>query len=410
MPRSPAPTLPLTPARTRLAILALAIGSFGIGTTEFVAMGLLPDIAADLLPALAAVSPDAANARAGWLITGYALGVVVGAPTIAAVAARWPRKTVLVWLAVAFTVGTLATALLPGFGGILVARFLSGLPHGAYFGLAALVAAQLMGPGRRGRGITLVMTGLTVATVVGVPLATIVGQHLGWRAAFLIVAGIFALTAVAVALAVPALPGSPGQTVRRELAVFRRPQVWFAVGIGAIGFGGFFSVYAYLAPLGTEVGGLSPAQVPWLLATIGLGMTIGTLVAGPLVDRSVRNTLLGYLVLLLLVLGGLLLAAGSVPGLFALVFLVGFASSGIGPAVQTRLMDVAGDAQSIAAALNHSAMNFGNASGAFFGGLVIAAGLGYLAPIWVGMLLTALGIGIALLSFRVSRLASTPRR
>ncbi|MEB4615320.1 MFS transporter [Leucobacter sp. M11] len=401
-PRTPAPA-PRQSRRVALAIFALAIGSFGIGTTEFVAMGLLPDIARDLLPELAAANPDAANAQAGWLITLYALGVVVGAPTIAAIAARWPRRTVLVWLAVAFTVGTLATALLPTFETVLIARFLSGLPHGAYFGLAALVAAELMGPGRRGRGITLVMTGLTVSNMVGVPLATVVGQHLGWRAAFIIVAGIFALTAVAVRLALPDLPGNPGQTVRRELEVFRRPQVWFATGIGAIGFGGFFAVYSYLAPLGTEVSGLAPEHVPWLMATMGLGMTLGTLAAGRLIDRSVRAALFGSFAMMILVLALLLLIAGSTTGIFIGIFLVGIASSGIGPAVQTRLMDVAGDAQSIAAALNHSAMNLGNASGAFFGGLVVAAGLGYLAPLWVGIVLTALGIVIAAASFGMDR-------
>lgn len=393
----------ITPARVRLSLFALAIGAFGIGTTEFVAMGLLPDIARDLLPDVYATNPELANSHAGWMITLYALGVVIGAPTIAAGVARFSRKTVLFWLAVAFTVGTLATAVLPSFGWILAARFLAGLPHGAYFGIAALVAARLMGPEKRGRGITLVMTGLTVSNVIGVPLATSIGQSMGWRAAFLLVAGIFALTAVAVALVIPRVKGNSEQTLRRELTVFKRPQVWFAIGIGAIGFGGFFAVYSYLAPLGTDVAGIDPAHIPWLLATMGLGMTIGTLAAGHFVDRSVRRTLYGYFLMMVVVLIGLYFAAGWAPSLFIFIFLVGFASSGIGPAVQTRLMDVAGDAQSIAAALNHSAMNIGNAVGAFLGGLVIGAQLGYRAPIWVGLALTIAGILIVMASYRAQR-------
>ncbi|WP_285037179.1 MFS transporter [Plantibacter sp. ME-Dv--P-095] len=393
----------LSPTRIRLAILALAVGAFGIGTTEFVAMGLLPNIATDLLPELAARSQEQANAQAAWLITAYALGVVVGAPTIAALVARYRRKTVLLWLGVAFTVGTLASALLPSFGLVLLARFVAALPHGAYFGMAALVAASLMGPGKRGKGVALVMTGLTIANVIGVPFATWVGQEFGWRSAYLIVTAIFALATVTIWFAVPVQAGNPQQTMRRELRVFRRSQVWFVLGFGSIGFGGLFAVYSYLAPLVTEVAGESASLVPWALATMGVGMTIGNLVGGHLADRGVKRALIVFFSLMIVVLTALALTASWTPTMFLFVFAVGFASQGLGPAIQTRLMDVAGDSQSLAAALNHSALNIGNALGAFLGGLVIAGGLGYLAPVWTGVVLTGVGLVIVITSFRVER-------
>ncbi|SKC73869.1 MFS transporter [Plantibacter cousiniae (nom. nud.)] len=393
----------LSPTRVRLAILALAVGAFGIGTTEFVAMGLLPNIATDLLPELAARSQEQANAQAAWLITAYALGVVVGAPTIAALVARYRRKTVLLWLGVAFTVGTFASAVLPSFGLVLLARFVAALPHGAYFGMAALVAASLMGPGKRGKGVALVMTGLTIANVVGVPFATWVGQEFGWRSAYLIVTGIFALATVTIWFAVPVQAGNPQQTMRRELRVFRRGQVWFVLGFGSIGFGGLFAVYSYLAPLVTEVAGESATLVPWALATMGVGMTIGNLVGGHLADRGVKRALIVFFALMIVVLTALALTATWTPTMFLFVFAVGFASQGLGPAIQTRLMDVAGDSQSLAAALNHSALNIGNALGAFLGGLVIAGGLGYLAPVWTGVVLTVIGLGIVITSFSVER-------
>jgi DHA1 family inner membrane transport protein len=393
----------LSPARIRFALLALALGGFGIGSTEFVAMGLLPEIARDLLPGLAAASPDDANAQAGWVISAYALGVVVGAPTIAAAAAKWPRKRLLLVLLTAFTLGTIASALLPTFGLVLVARFISALPHGAYFGIASLVAASLMGPGKRARGVALVLSGLTIANVIGVPAITWLGQAAGWRVAYLAVAGIFALTFVAVAFAVPYQAGDPGATIRRELGAFRRSQVWFALGIGAIGFGGLFAVYTYVAPLAIEVTGLPAAVVPLVLVAFGLGMTLGNFVGGRLADWSVRRSMYLFFAVLavsLLVLG---FTASNPVGLFTGVFLIGGSSAALSPTIQARLMDVARDSQSIAAALNHSALNIGNSLGALFGGMAIAAGLGYVAPIWIGFVLTLAGIALALASFGLDR-------
>jgi len=398
---SPAKTL--SPARVRFALLALALGGFGIGTTEFVAMGLLENLAEDLLPALYASSHEAAIAQAGWLITAYALGVVVGAPTIAALSARFPRKKLLLWLLVAFTLATVLSAVLPTFGLVLAARFIAGLPHGAYFGIATLVAASLMGEGKRGRGVAIVLAGLTIANVIGVPLITLLGQNAGWRIAYLAVAAIFALTFVAVAVAVPFQAGDRTATLKRELRAFSRPQVWLALLTGAIGFGGFFAVYSYVSPVVTQVTGQSESFVPVALVVIGLGMTLGNLAGGRASDHHVMGTVFVCFGLFIVSLAGFALFAHTTVGLLVSLFLVGGASSALAPAVQSRLMDVAGDSQTLAAAANHAALNIGNSLGAYLGGLTIAAGYGYLSPTWVGLALCVPGIALAYVSVRMQR-------
>jgi DHA1 family inner membrane transport protein len=391
-----------------LALLALALGGFGIGCTEFVVMGLLPNITRDLLPVLDARNHEQAIAQGGWLIAAYALGVVVGAPLIAGLAARLPRKRLLVALLVAFVVATLASALLPSFELVLVARFVAGLPHGAYFGIAMLVAANILGPSRRAQGVAFVLSGLTIANVVGVPLITFLGQALGWRYAYLAVAVIFALALVCVTIFVPRQRADPLATFRRELTVFRRGQVWVTLLIAAIGFGGFFAVYSYAADVTTDVAGLSVDARPWVLACIGLGMTFGNLVGGRLGDISLFGTMFGGFAALAASLVAFVLTASTPVGLFVSVFFVGFTVMMITPTVQTRLMDVAGDGQSLAAALNQSAFNLGNTLGAWLGGLVIAAGFGFLAPGWVGLALVVPGAGLALASFVSSRRAWVP--
>ena len=366
-------------------------------------MGLLPNLAADLLPGVWAQSHEQANAQAGWIVSAYALGVVVGAPTIAAAAARFPRKQLLLACVAVFVFGTVASALLPTFGLVLVARFVAALPHGAYFGIAALVAASLMGPGKRGRGVALVLSGLTIANVIGVPTVTWLGQVAGWRVAYLAVAAVFLLTFAAIALAVPLQPGDPAATIRRELKIFGRVQVWLALLIGAVGFGGFFAVYTYVSPVVTTVTQLSPAVVPWALVAAGIGMTIGNFVGGRAADHNVMATLFICFGVFALSLTGLALTAQTPVGLFVFLFLVGAAASALSPAIQTRLMDVAGDGQSLAAAINHSSLNIGNSLGAYLGGLTIAAGLGYLSPTWVGLLLCVPGVALALVALVLQR-------
>ncbi len=385
------------------ALLSLAIGSFGIGMTEFVAMGLLPDIAQDLLPELWAQNPDEAIGRAGILVSLYALGVVLGAPTIAGLVARFPRHRVMIGLAIALTLGNGLAVVLPTFETVGLARFIAGLPHGAYFGIGALVASDVLGPGKRAKGVAFILTGLTIANVVGVPAGTFLGQQVGWRSAFLVVTIVFALATVCIALFVPEHPGDPERTFRAELRVFRRPQVWFALATGAIGFGGFFAVYSYIAPVVTERAGAPEWMVPITLIVFGLGMTIGNLLGGVFGDRNLRLTLLVGLAAMAVVLVLLAVLSFSIWLLVPLSFVMALLSSILSPAIQTRLMEVAGDNQSIAAALNHSALNIGNSLGAFLGGLVIAWGWGFAAPSWVGAGLAVLGLGIALASYAVQR-------
>ena len=384
-----------------LALAALALGGFAIGSTEFVASGLLPDIARELLPQAYARSSEGAIAQAGILVSAYAAGVVVGAPVLAAVGARLPRKTVLLALLVIFVLATLATSVLPTFGLVVAARFVAGLPHGAYFGVATVAASELLGPGNRGKAATSVLLGLTIANVVGVPAITAIGQVAGWRVSYLLVAVAFALTFVAVLVAVPKGPGDPTATIGRELRAFARVQVWLAVSLGAIGFGGLFAAYTYIAPITTDVTRLSAATVPIVLIVFGIGMTVGNVASGRFVDRGVKRAVLvgfaGTLVALLVLLVG----AHAVAGLFAGVFLIGVFASVLGPAIQVRLMDVAAGSTTIAAASTHSALNIGNSLGAALGAVVIAAGLGYLSPIAVGAGVTVLGLGIATVAFGI---------
>ncbi|BDZ44280.1 MFS transporter [Naasia aerilata] len=391
----------LSPARVRLALLALALGGFGIGCTEFVAMGLLPNLARDLLPDVYAASPATANGQAGALIAAYAMGVVVGAPTIAAFSARFARKKLLLVLLAVVTVATIASATLPSFGLVFAARFVAALPHGAYFGVASLVAASLLGPGKRGQGVAFVIGGLTIANVVGVPAITWLGQETGWRMAYVAVAAVFALTFLSVAAVVPAQPGNPGATVGHELKAFRRPQVWFALGIGSVGFSGLFAVYTYISPIATDVTGLPLAVVPIVLVVFGLGMTVGNFAGGWFVDRGVKRALLVAFGGTIVALAVLLFTVSTAAGLFACCFLLGAAIGGGSIAIQVRLLDVAGDSQTIAAAVNHSALNIGNTLGAALGGAVVAAGLGYVAPVGVGLALSVVGVLLAIVSFTV---------
>jgi DHA1 family inner membrane transport protein len=397
----------LTPRRARLALLALALGGFGIGATEFVAMGLLPNLAADLLPGLYERSAEQANGQAGILISAYALGVVVGAPTIAALSARFPRRTLLLCLVAAFTVATILSALLPTFETVLAARFLAGLPHGAYFGIGALVASDIMGPGKRGQGVALVMSGLTIANVIGVPAITLLGQVAGWRVAYFAVAAIFAATFVAVRFLVPKQPGDPAATMKRELRAFRSVQVWLALSIGSVGFIGFFAVYTYVAPAVTEFARLDAGVVPIALITMGAGMTVGNLFGGWLADKNVVRSMFVCFGLFAVSLLGYALTAANPVGMFVFLFAIGATGAALSPAIQTRLMDVAGDSQTLAAAVNHSAFNIGNSLGAALGGVVVAAGLGYVAPAWLGVGMCVVGTGLAALSVVTSRRAAT---
>jgi len=373
----------MTTARVVVALVALALGGFAIGTTEFVTMGVLPDIADG-------VGVDIPSA--GHVISVYALGVVVGAPVIAALSARLPRRALLVGLMTAFLVGNVLTALAPGYPTLLVARFLSGLPHGAYFGVASLVAASLVAPHLRGRAVSSVLLGLAAAMLTGVPAATYLGQQLGWRSAYWTVVLLAAVTVAAVLAVVPSAPGRRDATVRGELGALRRPQVLLTLAVGIVGFGGMFALYSYIAPVVTDVAELSRGTVPWVLLAYGAGGVVGTALGGRLADWALFRSLVATLVSLLVLLALVALTSPWAPALFVGVFLVSIAASSLAICLQMRLMETAGDAQMLGAALNHSALNLANALGAWLGGLVIAAGLGYRAPSWVGAGLAAAGL------------------
>jgi DHA1 family inner membrane transport protein len=399
----------MTSPRRLAALVALALGGFAIGLTEFVAMGLLPNIAESLLPGQYAHSTSQAVAHAGWMITAYALGVVVGAPTIAALTARMPRKTLVIGLLSLFVVGTVASAAAPTFGLVLVARFVAALPHGAYFGAAGLLAARIMGPGSQAKGFAAVLSGLTAANVIGVPLVTRLGQVAGWRAAYLAIAGVFLLTLVAVLATVPAVAADVNGSPRAELRAFRSSQVWLVAAVAAIGFAGFFAIDSYIAPITTQVAGLSAGTVPWVLVAVGLGMTVGNAAGGWFSDRNLRLAMMAGFVAFVASMAVFALVAGTHVGLFVAAFLIGATSLFLGPAMQSRLITVAPGAQLMGAAVNQSAMNIANSLGAALGGLVIAHGLGYLAPAWVGAGLGVAGAALAAVSLAVDGRGRPPR-
>jgi DHA1 family inner membrane transport protein len=381
-------------AHFRLAVLALAVGGFAIGTTEFVTMGVLPQIADGL---------DVSIPVAGRIISSYALGVVIGAPLLAYFGARLPRRQLLVGLMAAYALFNALSALAPNYETLMVARFLDGLPHGGYFGVASLVAASMVAPERRGRAIALVLMGLPVANVVGVPAATWLGQTLGWRASYWVVAGLAALTIALVLAFVPDCPGNPEATGRRELQALRKPQVWFAIVAGAIGFGGMFAMYSYIAPMATHVGGLPDAAVPVFLLTLGVGMVFGNWVAGRAVDWSLKKSLLLSPVALAvtLLVSWVLMPLGyaALPALF----LITTTGSVLALGLMIRLIDVAGHAETLGAALSHGSLNIGNALGAWFGGVTIAAGYGYRSPLVVGAGLSLAGFAVLAVAFSLDR-------
>ena len=382
-----------THTATRLALLALAAGGFAIGTTEFASMSLLPQLSAGL---------GVDEPTAGHLISAYAIGVVVGAPTIAVLGAKLPKRSLLIGLMAFFALANLASALAPEFNWMLGFRFLSGLPHGAFFGVGALVAASLVPHARRTQAVGRMMLGLTGATIVGVPLANIVGQSAGWRWGFVIVTALATLTAGLIIRFVPHVPAESGASPLRELAALKRTQVWLTLGTGAIGFGGMFAVYTYLASTLTNVTGTSDAMIPVALTVFGVGMTLGTIVCAWGADRALMPTAGLTLVFSIVMLLLYTLAASHLATMLPMLLLIG-CSVGLGAVLQARLMDVAGDGQTLAASLNHSAFNTANAIGPWLGGMAITAGYGWTSTGLVGAALALGGLVIWAVSYALER-------
>lgn len=372
-----------------LALLALAISAFGIGTTEFVMMGLLPNVADDM---------GTSVPTAGYLVSAYAIGVVIGAPLLTAVGARVPRKRMLVLLMGLFTVGNLASALAPGYGALLAGRVLAGLPHGAFFGVGAVVAARLVTEDRRARAVATMFLGLTVANIVGVPAGTAIGQALGWRATFLVVSAIGLLAMVSLAALVPHLPLEHQRGVGHEVRALGHRQVVLGLLTAVFGFGGVFAVYSYLASIMTEVTGLADSSMMIVLALFGIGMTLGALVAGPLTDRALRPTLyggLGALAAAMLVFHAVVDIKWAAMTMVVVLGGLGFMTT---TPLQMLIMQNARHAPTLASAGNQSAFNLANAGGAWLGGVAIAAGWGWRSPMLVGVVLALAGLGIAVLA------------
>ncbi|MFE6710967.1 MFS transporter [Streptomyces sp. NPDC057695] len=379
-----------------LALLALAVGAFGIGTTEFVVMGLLPDIAGDY---------GVSIPTAGLLVTGYALGVVIGAPLLTILGNKVSRKRMLMLLMGLFVAGNILSAVAPSFGVMVTGRVIASLAHGSFFGIGSVVAAGLVAPDKKAGAIATMFTGLTVANIVGVPLGTFIGQAVGWRTTFAVVAALGVLGLLGIAKLVPAMPRPEGTHLRRELTAFRNPQVLLAMAMTVLGFGGVFAAITYIAPMMTEVAGYSDGAVTWLLVLFGVGMFLGNLIGGRYADRALMPllyTALGGLAVVLALFTVLahqkILAAVAI----LLVGALGFATV---PPLQKRVLDQAHGAPTLASAVNIGAFNLGNALAAWLGGLVIAAGFGYTAPNWVGALLAAAALGLALWSAALERRA-----
>ncbi|MEV4426311.1 MFS transporter [Streptomyces sp. NPDC049602] len=377
-----------------LALVALAVGAFGIGTTEFVIMGLLPGIAADY---------GVSIPTAGLLVTGYALGVVLGAPLLTVLGNKVSRKKMLMVLMGLFVLGNILSALAPSFGIMLTGRVIASLAHGSFFGIGSVVAAGLVAPNKKAGAIATMFTGLTVANIVGVPLGTFIGQTVGWRTTFAVVAALGVIGLLGIAKLVPAMPRPEGARLRRELTAFRNPQVLLAMAMTVLGFGGVFAAITYIAPMMTHVAGYSEGAVTWLLVLFGVGMFLGNLLGGRYADRALMPLLYVTLGGLAVVLALFTVAAHDKVLAAIAIFLIGALGFATVPPLQKRVLDQAHGAPTLASAVNIGAFNLGNAIAAWLGGLVIAAGLGWTAPDWVGALLAAGALLLAFLSAHLDR-------
>ncbi|WP_367432788.1 MFS transporter [Streptomyces celluloflavus] len=377
-----------------LALLALAIGAFGIGTTEFAVMGLLPDMAAGF---------GVSIPLAGYATTVYALGVVIGAPLMTALGTRLTRKQMLMLLMGLFIVGNVLTAVAPVFGIVLLGRIVSSFTHGAFFGIGALVAADVVASEKRATAISLMFSGLTLANVVGVPVGTMLGQRYDWRVTFFAIAALGVIGLLGVVKLVPAQRAKAAASIGRELAVFRNPQVGLAMLMTVLGFGGVFAAVTCLASMMTEVTGFAPSSVIWLTAVFGLGMVAGNLISGRFTDRAMMPMLYVSLTGLALALAAFTFTAHNKVAATITIALIGAFGFATVPPLQKRVMDQAAAAPTLASAGNIAAFNFGNALAAWLGGLVISAGLGFTAPNWVGALMTVAALGVALIASALER-------
>ncbi|WP_433438311.1 MFS transporter [Nonomuraea sp. CA-141351] len=380
-----------------LALLALAISAFGIGTTEFIINGLLPELAADF---------DVSIPAAGLLVSGYAFGVVVGAPLLTMAGTRLPRKTMLLSLMILFLAGNLLSALAPTYGVLMAGRITAAFSHGAFFGVGAVVATDLVEPDKRARALALMFTGLSLSNVLGVPAGTAIGQALGWRATFWTVVAIGAIGLLGVAALVPSRPRPEGQSLLRELSAFRQGDVWLALAMTVFGFAPVFTVITFIAPMMTSVGGFSPSAVPVVMGLLGLGLVAGNLVGGRLADRAPLPSICGSIGALTALSAVVALAAGNQVAFAAAIVVFGLAAFATIPPLQNWVLTSASGAPALASAANIGAFNLANTLGSLLAGLAVDAGLGYTTPAWIGVVLGLAGLGTTgLVSLRTRRRA-----
>ncbi|WP_159941191.1 MULTISPECIES: MFS transporter [unclassified Nocardiopsis] len=377
-----------------LAVLALMVASFGIGTTEFVIMGLLPEVADDMSVSLT---------RAGLLISGYALGVVFGGPLFTAAATRMPRKRMLLILMVLFIVGNALSAVAPAYWVLMAGRIMAAICHGAFLGIGSVVAADMVARDKRSRAISLVFTGLTVANVFGAPMGTWIGQAFDWRATFWAIAAIGVISLVGLIALLPVQPNDGSVRLRDELAVFGRGQLWMALAIAGLSIGSLFAAFSYVAPLMTEVAGFSSGMLTPLLMLFGVGLVVGNLLGGRYADRAQVATLLSAQALLFAVLVLFALTAQFAAAAVVLLMLLGGAGFATVPGFVTRVIDKAKGATTLAAAVVSSAANAGIAVGSYLAGTTIDAGYGYTAPLAVGALMAAAAFCVTLSSASLDR-------
>ena len=377
-----------------LPLLALAVASFGIGTTEFVIMGLLPNVAADL---------GVSIPSAGMLVSGYALGVVVGAPILAILTSRMPRKTALLALMAVFIVGNALCAIAPDYATLMAARVVTAFCHGTFFGIGSVVAAGLVPPSQRARAIALMFAGLTLANVLGVPLGTALGQAAGWRSTFWGVVGISVLALLAILFWVPAVKHDRSANLLQEFRVVRRPQVLLAMSISVLASASLFSVFTYITPLLQEVTGVSPHGVTMVLLLFGVGLTIGNFAGGRLADWKLMPAIIGIFSVLVPVVAALSFTSQWLIPAVVTIVLWGVVAFALVAPLQVRVVDEAHGAPNLAAILNQGAFNLGNAGGAWIGGVAIAQGLSYTAIPWVGAALALLALGVTVLSSTLER-------
>ncbi len=368
------------------SLVALAIGAFGIGLTEFLIMGLLPEVAS----AMHVTLPEA-----GHFISAYALGVVVGAPLLSIVGRSIPPKKQLIMLMILFTIFNALSAVAPNSTLLLFCRFLSGLPHGAFFGIGAIVAARIVGPGKASSAFAVMLSGLTICNIIGVPIATYVGQATSWRIAFGLVSVVGLITIASIAACIPSIEAEPKRKLSHEFVIFKNPTLWFLIAFASIGFGGFFAWFTYIAPVLTTVTHLPPQQVPYLLSLAGTGMTFGNWLGGRMADRLPPIKVILYLMISMMVIFSLnaLLATHPLP-IYLLTFITGANAFAIIAPIQSLLSEASKESPFLGSSIGQASFNMGNSLGPFLGGLPLAAGYGLIAPWWTSAILSLIGLVI----------------